>query len=77
MPVPTAARSNFAVCGPNIMASALPDIDPLRTLVLSASGHSMVTALRARVSILRYGVRDASPNINSASGRCFASSFGN
>jgi hypothetical protein len=50
-PVPTAARSSFVVCGPNIMASAPPAIAPLRTRACSASGHSMVTALRARVSI--------------------------
>ena len=46
-----AARRSLAVCGPNIMASAPPAIDPLRARAWSASGHSVVTALRARVSI--------------------------
>ena len=32
MPVPSAARSSLAVCGPNLMASVSAAIDPLRTL---------------------------------------------
>ena len=72
-----AARSSLAVCGPNVMASAPPAIDPLRDAGWSASGHSMVTALRARVSIRTCAVRAARPNISSACGRCFASTSGN
>ena len=52
------------------MASCPRPIDPLRTRVWSASGQSVVMALRARVSIRRWAVRPARPNISSAWGRC-------
>ena len=45
--------------------------------VRSASGHRVVTALRARVSIRTCAVRVARPNISSACGRYFASNSGN
>ena len=41
------------------------------------SGHNVVTALRARVSIRTKGVRVARPNIRSACGRLRASRSGN
>jgi len=40
----------FGGVGPNINALAPPTIDPLRARARSASGNSVVTALRARVS---------------------------
>ena len=56
MPVASAVRRSFAVCGPNVRASASGAIAPLRMRVPSASGQMVVINTDAAGPLMAAGV---------------------